>query len=31
MPADDTDGSETTYLTQVTVDNSYIYNLLAAI
>lgn len=31
MPAEDTDGGITTYLTQVTVDNSYIYNLLAAI
>lgn len=31
MPAEDTDGGVTTYLTQVTVDNSYIYGLLAAI
>jgi hypothetical protein len=31
MPAEDTDGGITTYLTQVTVDNSYIYSLLAAI
>ena len=30
-PAEDTDTNITTYLTEVTVDNSYIYNLLAAI
>lgn len=30
-PADDGDGTQTTYLTQVTIDNSYIYGLLAAI
>lgn len=30
-PAKDGDGTQTTYLTQVTIDNSYIYSLLAAI
>ena len=30
-PADDEDKAQTTYLTQVTIDNSYIYGLLAAI
>lgn len=30
-PAKDSDGTQTTYLTQVTIDNSYIYGLLAAI
>jgi hypothetical protein len=30
-PTDDTDGTQTTYLTKVTIDNSYIYSLLAAI